>query len=55
MWHRRNSENDITPTLDDYSNISAVTVEFSGARRISEVKNLLFDNDFFFYSVSQTN
>lgn len=48
-------ESDITPILKDYSNISGVSVELSDTPSISEVTDLLFDNDFFNLLVIQTN
>ena len=41
--------------MEDYSNISGVTVELSDTASISEITDLFFDNDFFHLVVSQTN
>lgn len=49
------TENDITPTLEDYSKISGLTVALSDPQSISEVTDLVFDNNFFELVASQTN
>lgn len=41
------AEKDILPALEDYTNVSGITIQFEDPQTRSEITNLLFDKYFF--------